>query len=509
MKFFPLSLLLFLSFTSQEQVKTIYNSLDPLSISEHLAFYHLYPQTPEGQKAQETLYQLLGVDGAYIENEVIKESFESLIGLVNKPNLSLRKPLPKDTLNKLEAIGRNLKNRQLKGKYATSETEVLALDPSEIDLARGLFLSQLGSSEMDQIRTYEVSLDLMAIQILNRLSPNSSVQEKVNAMNQYIFYELGFRFPPHSLYAKNVDLYTFLSSVLDSRRGVCLGVSILYITLAQRIGLDLEMVTPPGHIYVRARDKGKIINIETTARGVNPDSSIYLGMDTKALETITIKEVIGTAHYNQASTFWHQERHDLAIESYEKAKKYMPNHKQLIELMGYNYLFNGEIEKGKACLEEVRDYKCPYTVSPSTIPSDYLDSLVDVEGLKAVLQPVDENRSSILKKRDAIIASLKKNPEFKEGWNQLAVCYLQLHRMKEALEALKKSHELFEKDVNTEYYLTVLYAERQNYKKAWEHFYNLEKILKEQNHEPRALKELKRELTSRYTSCEGAEEIRL
>ena len=499
MKYWPLSLIIFCSFTSQEQVKTIYNSLDPLSISEHLAFYNLYPQTPEGQKAAYTLYTLLGVDGAYIENDLIKESFDSLIGLVNKPNLGLRKPLPQDTLNKLESIGSKLKNRHLKGKYVTTESEVLTLDPSEIDLARGLFLSQLGSEEMDQIRTYEVSLDLMAIQILNRLSANSTVQEKVNAMNQYIFYELGFRFPPHSLYAKNVDLYTFLPSVLDSRRGVCLGVSILYITLAQRIGLDLEMVTPPGHIYVRVRDDGKIINIETTARGVNPDSNIYLGMDTKALETINIKEVIGTAHYNQASTFWHQERYDLAIQSYEKAKKYMPTNQQLIELMGYNYLFNGELEKGKDCLEKVRNYKCPFTVSPSTVPNDYLNGLVDVEGLKSVLQPVDENRSSIVKKRDNILESLKKYPQFKEGWNQLAVCFLQLHRMKEALDALKKSHELFQNDVNTQYYLSVLYAERQNYPKAWEHFHNLEKIVKEQNHDPRALKELKRELTSRYS----------
>lgn len=502
MKFWPLSLLLFCSFTSQEQVKTIYNSLDPLSISEHLAFYNLYPQTPEGQKAAHTLYTLLGVDGAYIQNDLVKESFESLIGLVNKPNLGLRKPLPQETLDQLEMIGRNLKNRHLKGKHATTEEEVLALDPSEIDLARGLFLSQLGPNEMAQIRTYEVSLDLMAIQILNRLTPNSSIQEKVNAMNQYIFYELGFRFPPHSLYAKNVDLYTFLPSVLDSRRGVCLGVSILYITLAQRIGLELEMVTPPGHIYVRARDNDKLINIETTARGVNPDSSIYLGMDTKALETINIKEVIGTAHYNQAATFWHQERYDLALKSYEIAKKYMTTNQQVIELMGYNYLFNGELEKGKDCLEKVRDYKCPYTISPSTVPDDYLSGRIDVEGLRAVLQPVDENRSSIVKKRDTILASLKKYPNFKEGWNQLAVCYLQLHRMKEALDALNKSHELFQKDANTQYYLSILNAERQNYVKAWEHFHNLEQIEKEQNHEPRALKELKRELTNRYSSSD-------
>lgn len=494
MRYWPLSLLLFLG-AAKEQV--IYNSLDPLSISEHLAFYSLYPETAEGQEAARTLYALLGVDGSVIDKDLIKDSFDGLVGLVNKPNLGLRKPLSYDILNRLEPIGRNLKNRALRGHSATTEAEVLALDPSEIDLARGLFLSQLGEGQMDQIRTYEAAIDLMAIQILNRLTPDSTVRDKVNAMNRYIFYELGFRFPPHSLYAKNVDLYTFLPSVLDSRRGVCLGVSILYITLAQRIGLPLEMVTPPGHIYVRAPDNDKVINIETTARGVNPDSSIYLGIDTKALERINVKEVIGTAHYNQAATFWHAGKHDLALQSYEKAKLYLPNNQHLVELMGYNYLLNGELDKGAALLEQIRHYESPYTVSPSTLPDDYLSEKVDVEGIRAVLTPVDENRTSIVKKRDAILETLKKYPLFIEGWNQLAICYLQLHRMKEALAALERSHTLFPDDTNTQYYLSVLYAERQNYAKAWEHFHNLEKLLEKHAHAPRALKELKRELSQR------------
>ena len=95
-----------------------------------------------------------------------------------------------------------------------------------------------------------------------------------------------FRFPPHSLHAKDIDIYTFLPSVLDGRRGVCLGVSILYLCLAQRLGLDLEIITPPGHIYVRYQSpEGEMINIETTARGIDIPSERYLGMETRKLQT--------------------------------------------------------------------------------------------------------------------------------------------------------------------------------------------------------------------------------
>src|SRR6202044_1243325 len=124
---------------------------------------------------------------------------------------------------------------------------------------------------------------------------NATPQQKIDAINSFIFEEMGFRFPPHSRYAKDIDIYTFLPSVLDSRRGVCLGVSILYLCLAQRLGLNLEMITPPGHIYIRYHEGENIINIETTCRGIHMDSEDYLGINTRCLQMRNIKEVIGLA----------------------------------------------------------------------------------------------------------------------------------------------------------------------------------------------------------------------
>lgn len=113
--------------------------------------------------------------------------------------------------------------------------------------SRSFFKSQFGPDRV-RIQSYEALIDLMALQILARLPKQASAEEKIIAINTFIFDEMGFRFPPHSLYAKDIDLYTFLPSVLDSRRGVCLGVSILYLCLAQRLELPLEMITPPGPV---------------------------------------------------------------------------------------------------------------------------------------------------------------------------------------------------------------------------------------------------------------------
>ena len=168
-------------------------------------------------------------------------------------------------------------------------------------------------------------IDLMALQIRSTLSPNSKPEEKIDAINRFIFEELGFRFPPHSCYATNVDLYTFLPSVLDSRRGVCLGVSILYICIAQRLSLPLEMITPPGHIYVRYKNGEKEINIETTARGIHLEVlETYLAINTRSLQQRNVKEVIGLSHFNQASVYWITEKMKNPLNAMLQRKNIFP-----------------------------------------------------------------------------------------------------------------------------------------------------------------------------------------
>ena len=141
------------------------------------------------------------------------------------------------------------------------------LAPEEIDLSRGLLLFQFDDKEevQEEIKQYEAILDIMALQIAARLSPHPTDEEKIEAINHFIFHEMRFRFPPHSLYAKDIDLYTFLPSVLDNRQGVCLGVSILYLCIAQRLELPLEIITPQGTSTSAMQEKTTVINIETTA----------------------------------------------------------------------------------------------------------------------------------------------------------------------------------------------------------------------------------------------------
>ncbi len=473
--------LLPLLFLSTSSLRTLYNTLEPRSIAQALAFYELYPYSPEGEDAMARAKHLLQT----------RADVAVLAPLINRLKGATGE-LKKDELLLIEQIASHFPNRRLKGYDATSEEEVIALPSEEIDLGKALILSQ--NNDPDQARSYSAFLDLMALQITAQLPLNATIEEKIAATNRFIFEEMHFRFPPQSIYAKEIDLFTFLPSVMDNHLGVCLGVTALYLAVAQRLELPLEIITPPGHIYVRHRAGDKIVNIETTARGVNMPSGAYLGVNTRKLQLRTLKEVIGMTHVNQASVYLHTEQYDKARNSYEKARPYMYDDPLVKELLGYTYLFTGNPEEGEALLQEVRDVLPDHAVCRHVLAEDYLDGKVDTDGLQAIFMQVDETRASIVKKQKRLEATLEKHPEFRDGLHQLAVCWVQLKRAKEALVLLKQLNEISPEDPTIQYYLAVLHGERHDYKSCWEHLLNAEKLTAARDFSPKALRELRQEL---------------
>jgi tetratricopeptide (TPR) repeat protein len=471
----------------------LFHSLDPYSVAEHFAFYELYPDTPEGKKALDHAWKLLsGKESTVTLQNLPKFDVQAIISMVTRQPFETPIPLKEEELEAINNLASKLSNRQLKGAHTWEKEEILALPSEEIDLARGLLLYQLEDHEA--IRQYEANLDLIALQILARLSTTPTPEEKIQAINRFIFEEMQFRFPPHSLYAQDIDLYTFIPSVLDSRQGVCLGVSILYLALAQRLDLPLEIITPPGHIYVRYRNEDTLINIETTARGIHLPNEIYLGINTRKLEQRQLKEVIGCAFVNEASVYISKADFAKAAALYDKARPFLPNDPLLDLLQGFIYVFTGKISEGKKFLKNVQHYTFDYSVSAETMPDDYLSGRTDAEGIKAIFLPVNETRISILEKQAQLQKILKKYPKFRAGLLQLATTWLQLGRLLEAQEMLEKYHHLDKEDSTVEYYLSVIALHRFDYNRAWQHLKNVETLVQKREHNPKALTELRHEL---------------
>ena len=514
--YFPLLVLLCLLFSSLEAKKavkveerdvlqhlsslqTLYNSLDPLSVAEHLAFYELYPETKEGKEALKCAWKLLD-KGAVLQQELTTQiphlDIQAIISLITRQSFDPPVKLSEEQCALIGKIAQSLGNRKLKGFHATTKEEVLKLPSEEIDIARGLLIFQFDESlnSQEEIRQYEASIDLMALQIAARLPDRASDEDKIKEINRFIFQEMQFRFPPHSLYANDIDLYTFLPSVLDSRQGVCLGVSILYLAIAQRLNLPLEIITPPGHIYVRYNNGQKMINIETTARGIDLPTEAYLGINTRKLLPRNQKEVIGMAFMNQAAAFWSKQDYEKTVTLYEKASLFLSHDPLLKMFRGLNYLFVGRNGDGAALLREVRYLTFEEAVSPETIPDDYLSGKVDAEGIKAVFLPVDETRESIVKKQKELEKIVKRYPQYRAGLLHLATTWLQLGRTCEAHAVLERYHKIDPHNATIEYYLTLLSIERLHYNQAWNYLNHTESLVKARGHHPKTLKSIRESL---------------
>lgn len=495
-KIFLISFLFLASFAdASEKRQALYHSLDPTSISQHLAFYELYSDTEEGHSALIDAWKLIS-SGSFDQPIPLSfpHSINTFIALINpdtKTNENFE--IPEETLTCIEQVSAHLPNKTLKGYQTKNIDELLLLPSEEIDLSRALLLSQLEETQNTKakMRAYLATLDLMALQVLVRLPKEATPKDKVRALNQLIFYEMGFRFPPHSTYSSQIDQFTFLPSVLESRKGVCLGVSALYLCLAQRINLPLEIITPPGHIYLRAKVDGADLNIETTLRGVHIRNDQYLGINTKSLEVRTIKEVIGMAHFNQASVWLAKGEWQQAATAYAEALRFTPKDRMTKELYGCSLLLCDKPKEAQVMLQQALAISQENCVSPNSLVADILAGHVGKEGLPALFLYVNETRNSILKKKETLERACARYPRFLSGLFQLAICHLQLQEPSKAIEALEKYHEIDPTDINVEFYLSELYFSRFNAPLCIKHLEKAELIASKSGYKPLALQEFK------------------
>jgi regulator of sirC expression with transglutaminase-like and TPR domain len=137
--------------------------------------------------------------------------------------------------------------------------DLLRRPDSDVDLAEAALLVAAQEYEELDVRRYLVRLDEMGRALRIRLEDEPRPERAVMALNHYLFQELGFRGNTEQYYdARN----SYLNDVLDRRTGIPITLSVVYIEVARRAGLDVEGVGLPGHFVVR---------VQTAARGLIVD----------------------------------------------------------------------------------------------------------------------------------------------------------------------------------------------------------------------------------------------
>jgi tetratricopeptide (TPR) repeat protein len=482
--------LLLLVGASLIDIEAQYASLKPTSLSEHLAFYALYKDTPFGKKALRDACRL--VFGKDLEVVFpFPSDIETLIGAMGAKSSEqkLNFSLSKEAKEMIEQAAGKLANRQLKGHFATSEEEILALPDNEIDISHAVFLV-LMPEDKEKIYTFEALLDLMALEIVAKCPKEATMEEKQDAINQLVFYDMGFRFPPMSVSEKFLERYSALPSILESRRGVCLGVATLLHSLADRLGVTLDSYTPPGHIFVGTKSR----NIEPTARGIHRDFEEYESITTKKLKKRTRKEVVGLVLMNAAAEALSSKDYKSASKYYERCAAYMKDYQMFHQLYGATLLLLQDKARAKEHFQKACSIQDEQEISSPIIAEDLQKEEGCSECLSAIFLRSDETRKSKEEKEKAIIQALKKHPHFRAGLLEVASLSLELEKPKEAIVWLEKALKVNDSDLEAHFLLTLLYHERYDDIHAFEHFAKALEIAKQHGLDERKLKKLEAEL---------------
>ena len=88
----------------------------------------------------------------------------------------------------------------------------------------------------------------------------SNTRGKVEALNDYVFNQLGFR-------GNSEDYYnpanSYINEVLTRRTGIPISLSLIYVDVARRLGLPAKGIGLPGHFIAGVRNAGKRILVDT------------------------------------------------------------------------------------------------------------------------------------------------------------------------------------------------------------------------------------------------------
>ena len=92
-------------------------------------------------------------------------------------------------------------------------------------------------------------MDHLLARLKRRLGPDTPALERLRVLNQFFFADLGFGGNVNNYYAPE---NSYLNAVLHTRRGIPISLGVLWLELAQGVGLQVRGVAFPGHFMVKA-----------------------------------------------------------------------------------------------------------------------------------------------------------------------------------------------------------------------------------------------------------------
>ena len=171
---------------------------------------------------------------------------------------------------------------------------------------------------------YTGYVNAWAIDLAERLDGLTDERAKLKGINDFLFRELGFSGNHEDYYDPRNNM---INHVIERRKGIPITMAVLYIALAQRVGLQVEGASFPGHFLVKLNlDEGLIV-LDPFNKGVSLSEDDLktlleynnLDTDTKmlsaSLRTATLEETILRMLRNLKAVYIKNRQQEVALET--------------------------------------------------------------------------------------------------------------------------------------------------------------------------------------------------
>ena len=110
-----------------------------------------------------------------------------------------------------------------------------------------LTLAQDAYPQLD-LSAAQAEVDALAARVRRRLPNDAAPLQKIRTLNQFFYRELSFGGNLNDYYDPD---NSYLHRVVKTRRGIPISLAIIYIEIAQQVGLDVKGISFPGHFLMR------------------------------------------------------------------------------------------------------------------------------------------------------------------------------------------------------------------------------------------------------------------
>ena len=262
-----------------------------------------------------------------------------------------------------------------------------------------------------------------------KLSVMNRPEDIIRTIRTVIHEEGGYRYTDQ-VDEKGVPINPeelFLHGLLNTHKGYCMNLSLLYLILGQKLGLPFYGVALPNHFFVRYELEAVKVNVETTEQGVSYPDSFYLqrfgtltgGKNPYFMKNLDTRQTLGAYFSNVGMVYYQNQNPERAVFYLGLSTAINP---QSIDAQNNLANIYSELKKPQ---KAIKHYNLALKADPGNTSTLF--------NLGLVLQESGKATQAI----NAFLQVVQIDPGFSSAHRMLANLYLQNNRLISALLHLK------------------------------------------------------------------------